>query len=77
MKVHQPNSRIRLISSHDVHEPSAVFSRLMDHYRRGELKKSFDQEWEEGSYRFGGDWLTGQAFDLINLEYSKGSGINY
>jgi len=68
MKVHQPNSRIRLISSHDVHEPSAVFSRLMDHYRRGELKRSFDQEWEDGSYRFGGDWLTGQAFDLINLE---------
>lgn len=68
MKVHQPNSRVRLISSHAIHEPREVFSKLMEKHRRGDVIRSFDQEWKEGAYRFGGDWLTGQAFDLINLD---------
>jgi len=43
----------------------------MTRYERGELIRSFDKEWNEGAYRFGGDWLTGQAFDLINLDVEK------
>jgi hypothetical protein len=68
MQVKQSNCRIRLISSHTIDDPANLFSRLMEKCDRGEIKRSFDREWREGAYRFGGDWLTGQAYDLINLE---------
>jgi hypothetical protein len=67
MQIQSSNSRIRVVSVHAVDDPGPLIARLTERQSRGELKRSFDLEWKDGVYRFGGDWLTGQAFELINL----------
>ena len=68
MQVSNSNSRIRIISVHSITDPEALCQQLMSRCLKGEIRRSYDLEWKDHQYRFGGDWLTGQALDLIRLD---------
>jgi hypothetical protein len=68
MQVADSNSRIRIISVHSVAAPEALHQQLMGRRAIGDMRRSYDVEWENNSYRYGGDWLTGQALELIRLD---------
>ena len=76
MQVADSNSRIRIISVHSVAAPEALHQQLMGRLAIGDMRRSYDVEWENHSYRFGGDWLTGQAFELIRLDGANANDLS-
>ena len=82
-EIHPANSRLRTLVAFSLGEPAAPAARVAALAAAGQVVPSADREWEAGVYRFGGDWLTGAAHELIHApggafirqhEAARGSG---
>jgi len=77
VSVQRSNSRIRVVSAHVVSEPIDALTKRFDAITDGTLIETRSREWRAGLYRFGADWLTPQAIDLLGLADGSPSLVQY
>jgi len=68
LSVQPSNTRIRVVASHVVHGALDEQKKRLDALvTDGTVIETRSREWRDGAYRFGADWLTPQAIDLLGL----------
>lgn len=77
LSVQRSNTRIRVVASHMVPDALDARTRLDALVADGAVIETRSREWRDGAYRFGADWLTPQALDLVGLGGGPSSIVQY
>jgi len=73
ISVQRSNSRVRVLSAHVIHDSLVARRRLGDLAAADTVTETRSREWSGESYRFGADWLTPQALELLGVGHGHDS----